>query len=159
MCYLIHLSTTSDRDLSLLNNRLIQFSPELPGFPEEKFLRFPVKWYLARDGCSCGFRHLGDLSDDLNFEEPVGWFREGRDAIEATKQVAEIIRGLLNEGAQVDCVDFWNDGASATPKLHREMAVNLSQVPNACFRFFENTRMEFTIESTPCGTDRAGISE
>lgn len=160
MCYITLLSTTSERDLSQFNNRLIQFSRGLPGIPEEKFLRFPVKWYLgSRNGCSCGFRHLCQGSEDLGFAEPVEWFPEEPEDIEATRLAAEIIRGLLNEGAQVDCVDGWSGEPSTTPKPMREMTVNLSEVSNSCFRFFENTHMEFTNEPTPHRKAQAGIPE
>ena len=46
----------------------------------------------SKSGCSCTFRHL--YSIELGFGEPVDWYPEEPDAIEATIQLASTIRRL-----------------------------------------------------------------
>ncbi|MFZ6730582.1 hypothetical protein ACO0LG_01485 [Undibacterium sp. Ji42W] len=141
------LSTNSDYDLSLANNELIQFVKKLPGIPEEKYLLFENKWFLASNaGCSCNFRHLSGGSIELRFGEPEAWFQEDDDTIEATRQIAASIRTLIQQGANVDCFDAWVHGQSDAISPITDIEVDLSEVSDTTFRFFEEYRFSFTIK-------------
>lgn len=148
MCYMTVISTTSDRDLSEFNSALMQYSRELPGIPEEKFLCYPNKWFLgSQHQCSCGFRHLDRQNKDLGFAEPVEWWPEEPEDIEATKQVVKSFHALLGEGAKLDCVDAWSSDEKADPQLAGEEIINFSVTPVSSFRFFEGHRFEFSSET------------
>ncbi|MFZ6681282.1 hypothetical protein [Undibacterium sp. Tian12W] len=141
------LSTSSDSDLSLASNELIQFAKKLPGIPEEKYLRFEHKWFLASNaGCSCNFRHLSDDSIELGFGEPEAWFEEDHDTIEATRQIAASIRTLIQQGAHVDCFDAWAHGQSDAAAPIGDIEVDLTEVSDAAFRFFGEYQFTFTIK-------------
>lgn len=148
MCYMTVLSTTSDRDLSEFNTPLLQFSRQLPHVPEESFLRYPNKWFLgSKDGCSCGFRHLDRGNQELGFLEPVDWWPEEKEDIDATLQVVGVLKDVLREGAKLDCVDAWAQDQKNDPKLSGELVVNLTSISEANFRFFEGCRFEFANET------------
>jgi hypothetical protein len=72
------LSTTSEDDLALNNNELVQFSRGLPGVPEAKYLGFANKWYIgSKSACSCEFRHLCVGSTELGLANPkTGFLKE-----------------------------------------------------------------------------------
>jgi len=145
MCYVTLLSTTSEDDLARNNSGLVTFSRVLPGVPEEKYLRYHSKWYIgSKAGCSCDFRHLVASSVPLGFGEPEGWFPEDRENIEATKQVISVIRKLVSAGAEVDCVDAWAHGKEEAEPLAGDLEVDLAEVSDARFRFFEAYRFTFT---------------
>ncbi|MFZ6870934.1 hypothetical protein ACO0LF_02585 [Undibacterium sp. Di27W] len=137
------LSTSSDDDLSLANSDLVQFIRN-PDIPEKKYLQFKNKWFLASDaGCSCHFRHLSGGSIELGFGEPEAWFHEENNAIEASRQIAARIRALIQQGASVDCVDAWAHGQGEAATLIDDIQVNLSEVSDTAFRFFEDYRFSF----------------
>lgn len=145
MCYMTLLSTTSTDDLSLANNDLVRFSQELPGIPEEKYLVFPRKWFVgSKSGCSCSFRHLYVSSVVLGFGEPEDWFPEEASDVEATRQVIAAVRALVEKGHSVDLVDIWTHGQDEAGPLDGEVDVNLREVADASFRFFENHRFTFS---------------
>ncbi|MBC3920081.1 hypothetical protein H8L32_21620 [Undibacterium sp. CY18W] len=140
------LSTTSDNDLSLANSELVQFVKNLPGIPEEKYLQFKNKWFLAsKAGCSCDFRHLLAESVELGFGEPEEWFHEEKDSIEATRQISAQIRSLLQQNGAVDCVDTWAHGQVDAAELVGDLKVNFAEIKDSAFRFFENHRFCFTL--------------
>lgn len=144
MCFTTVVSTTSDMDLSQFNTRLIQFSRQLPGIPEEAHLRYSTKWHLkSQYGCSCGFRHLGQGDDDLGFSEPLDWMPEDPEDVEATHQVVNIFRNLAREGARLDCIDAWTHNDEEEAVSIKELAVNLAAIPDSGFRFFSGFRFEF----------------
>ncbi|MDD5329720.1 MAG: hypothetical protein PHX38_06935 [Sulfuricella sp.] len=139
------LSTTSTDDLSAGNNDLVRFSTELPGIPEQKYLAFAHQWLVgSASGCSCGFRHLHTSSVELGFGEPQDWYPEEAQDVEATRQVIAAIRALVEKGDHVDCMDAWAHGQPDAPPLNGEVEVNLGEVGDASFRFFENHRFTFT---------------
>jgi len=148
MCYMTVVSTTSENDLSELNSELVQFSRKIPEGTGQSFLRFPNKWYLgSKDGCSCGFRHLdGANVGPLGFADPVEWWPEDPEDIAATIQVIRGFKSLLAQGAKLDCVDTWC-GNDPGAKLDGEMIVNLIEIPESSFRFFEGYR--FDLRSLP----------
>ncbi|MGZ8219794.1 hypothetical protein [Methylomagnum sp.] len=144
---MVLLSTDSPEDLSANNDRLIAFSRELPGLPEETFLTHPNKWFVSSaHGCSCGLRHLCIESVELGFNKPVDWYSEDAEAIEATLKFTAIVRLLVQQGAQVECIDAW---ASETEpaNLSGTIQVNLSEIADAEFRFFENHRFMFGLNA------------
>jgi hypothetical protein len=141
MCYALLLSTTSDEDLSLRNSELVHFARELPKIADAKNLKYPNKWYIgSKSGCSCTFRHL--YSVELGFGEPVDWYEEAPEEIEATLQLIEVLRSLLEAREGVDCIDAW-EHQSMHPIAVTELEVDLTQVSNAQFRFFENHHFVF----------------
>ena len=138
------LSTTTKEDLSIYNNECFQFTSDVAFIPEEKYLKFNNKWLVTAEfGCSCGFRHLGSESVELGFTEPEDWFPEDASSIEATRQVIEFIRTLVEKGERVDCVDSWCNNQEDAAPLEDELDINLETVSNLSFRFFENYRFNF----------------
>ena len=93
-------------------------------------------------GCSCSFRHL--YSIELGFSEPVDWYPEEEDEIKATLEVIKVIRGLLEGGAEVDCIDAW-EGDSPHPLT--ELEVDLGEISDEAFRFYENHHFIFLAPS------------
>lgn len=144
MCYMTVLSTSSRADLALHNNELVKFSRDLPGIPEEIYLRNENKWFIgSASGCSCDFRHLHVSSVELGFGLPEDWYAEEPSHIDATRQVAVTIRALVSQGEQVDCVDAWAHGQTAPDPLAGELEVDLAAITNEEFRFFEGYRFVF----------------
>jgi len=88
-------------------------------------------------------RHLCVSSVELGFGEPEEWLPEETSDIQATKQVAATIRALVTEGAMVDCVDAWAHGLKDAAPLGGDIEVNLSEVSDTFFRFFEMHRFSF----------------
>ena len=142
MCYFILLSTSSDEDLSQYNNELVRFEKNIPDIPEVKDLKYKNSWYLgSKSGCSCTFRHL--CSIELGFAPPEDWYPEEEEEIEATLQVARIIRRLVNQGELVDCLDIWEGNKDKNMPL-KAIEVNLADVPDEAFRFMENHLFTFS---------------
>ena len=138
------LSTTSSEDLAIGNNDLVRFSRVLPGLPEEKYLAFPYKWFIgSQAGCSCSFRHLYVTSIELGFGTPEDWYPEEANDITATHQAISLIRSLIEKGEKVDVIDAWADGKAEAVPLSGDIEVNLTEVDNESFRFFENHRFSF----------------
>jgi hypothetical protein len=144
MCYMTVLSTSCETDLTTNNNEFVKFSKSLPGVPEEKYLAHAFKWFIgSKSGCSCELRHLCVSSVELGFGEPEDWFPEEPSEIDATKQIAAIIRALVSSGAEVDCVDAWAHEQKEAAALAGNITVNLSEVSDTNFRFFELHRFNF----------------
>ena len=142
MCYVLYLSTDSPVNLTARNSGLVTFE-RLEGMPEDRVmdrLEFPHRWFVgsAGGGCSCGFRHL--CSTDLGFGEPVDWFPEEPDEIDATKELYGVICWLLESGHRVDLVDRWE---GVEPGDIHNLRVPLADVTAESFRLFENYRFTF----------------
>lgn len=136
------VSTDSRADLAVHNDDLVEFSPELPGLPEESLLEHPNRWFVgSRHGCSCGFRHL--YSVDLGFGEPVDWYSEEAEDVTATLRFVTIVRGLVEQGAHLDCIDAWDHREEERATLAGIVQVPLSSLGDRAFRFFENHRFVF----------------
>lgn len=145
MCYMTVISTTSKLDLSELNTSLVRFSKDMPNVQVESFLRFPHIWFLgSKDGCSCGFRHLDHGNEELGFSEPVDWWPEDAEDVEAMLQVVGIFKDILNKGERLDCIDAWAKDDEDEPRLAGDLVVNLGAIQESCFRFFEWHRFELT---------------
>ena len=142
MCYVLLLSTTSNEDLTVHNNELVRFSRDLPPTTDVVSLKYPRKWYIgSRSGCSCSFRHL--YSTELGFGEPVDWYEEQPEDVEATLQVIALIRQLVVGNELVDCIDVWEHQEMA-PRPTRGLDVVLRTLRDGEFRFFENYHFTFT---------------
>ncbi len=141
MCYVLLLSTTSEEELAARNSVLVRFTRDLPKVADTSKLRYPHHWYVQSHlGCSCGFRHL--YSIELGFGEPVDWYPEESEEIDATLQLVAIIRRLVERGERVDCVDQW-EHKNMHPAAEAVLIVNLSKVADQEFRFFENHHFIF----------------
>ena len=143
MCYLVMVSTTSEADLAALNTPLVLFSKDVSAIPEAAFLRYPNKWFLgSKDGCSCGFRHLDQNATDLGFSEPVDWWEEDQEDVDATLQVVEAFYKILHGGDKLDCIDAWANDSKEPKNLAGDLVVDLNEVGAKSFRFFEGYRFE-----------------
>lgn len=141
MCYTLLLSTTSVEDLSAQSNELVRFSREFPLIADATKLKHPNRWYVgSKSGCSCTFRHL--YSIELGFGEPVDWYPEEPEEIEATLQLICIIRRILESGESVDCIDVW-EHQNMHPGAETALEVDLCKVSDQEFRFFESYHFEF----------------
>ena len=141
MCYALLLSTTSNEDLSQFNREEIRFNQKVPEHLPVDRLLYPSKWYVgSRTGCSCSFRHL--YEPDLGFGVPEDWFPEEESDIQATQIFVRFVRSLLAKGEKVDCIDAW-EGNSEMP--FAQLTVNLSQIRDEEFRFFENHHFDFAL--------------
>jgi hypothetical protein len=142
MCYVLLLGTDAPDDLSRDNAGGVVFSRELPGLPVARELALPHRWFVRVGTCSCGFRHLYHDSVALGFAEPVDWFPEDADHLEATRHVIQTIRRLWRRGAAVECIDTW-EGSGGTERPLETLVVDLRGIRDAEFRFFEGYRFVF----------------
>lgn len=142
MCYLLYISTNSEHDFAVNNSKLVKFEKvtdkdeELPA----EILRCPNIWYVgSATGCSCSFRHL--MAPDLGFSEPVDWYKEEEEEIEATKQLYDILKNELDKGSAIEIVDKWTRTGL---KDIKEMNVSFSDVSRNQFRLIENYKYILT---------------
>jgi hypothetical protein len=92
-------------------------------------------------------RHLSHDSQDLGFSEPVDWWPEESEDIEATHQAIKLFKRLVISGAQVDCIDTWAQDEPKELGLLGDSVVNLAAVAELAFRFFDGHRFEFAYET------------
>ena len=141
MCYLIYISTDFKEDLSRYDSAFCSFAKDFTGADTEilDLLLYNYHWYVgSKAGCSCTFRHLSSI--ELGFGEPVYWYEESSDEIEATKIFYDEISSLISQGNKVDCIEIW---AGAKKDQIKRLEVDLSAVPRDAFRFFENHHFVF----------------
>jgi hypothetical protein len=141
MCYLIYISTDSSEDLSQHNSALIRFEKDFGDREPEvlDLLQYEYLWYVAsKAGCSCTFRHLSSI--ELGFSEPVYWYKESSDEIEATRIFYDIASSLILSGKNIDCIEIWT-GTRKDQIQH--LKVDLSSIRRDEFRFFENHHFVF----------------
>jgi hypothetical protein len=136
MCYEVYILTDSPEDLTTRNSELVHFGrvadPSID--PGIHLLDFPRYWYVgSKSECSCTFRHL--YSTGLGFGDPVEWYPEEQDEIEATRELYATLSSLLSSGYHIDLLDRW-DGAQPTDIT--TLDVSLNDVPATAFRLFEN---------------------
>jgi hypothetical protein len=142
MCYALILSTTSAVDLSRFNSESVRFDKNTPDRLPFHHLLYANQWYVgSRTGCSCSFRHL--YGPEFSFSVPEDWFPEEQSDIEATLTFIGLIRSLVIKGEHVDCIDAWEGDHAEIPTL---LPVNLNQVRDEEFRFFENHHFDFVLE-------------
>ena len=141
MCYLVYISTDFEGDLSQHNSALISFEKDFTNADTEiiDLLLYKYHWYVgSKAGCSCTFRHLSSI--ELGFSEPVYWYEESSDEIEATKIFYDEISSLISQGNKIDCIEIW---AGTKRDQIKRLEVDLSAVPRDAFRFFENPHFVF----------------
>jgi hypothetical protein len=142
MCYAVYISTDFEGDLSQHNSELIHFAKDFSNFDPQvlDLLQYQNPWYVgSRAGCSCTFRHLHSI--ELGFGEPVDWYAEEPDEIEATKMFYDVVAGLICTGSQVDCIEIWT---GAKRDQIKRLAVDVSSISREAFRFFENHHFDFS---------------
>jgi hypothetical protein len=145
MCYSVYISTDSSEDLTKRNSELIRFEKitETNDDPCSRLLDFPNRWYIgSKSGCSCTFRHL--LSIELGFSEPVDWYKEEEDEINATRELYSTLDVLLSSGQQVDILDRWQ---GIRPEKIVVLDVSLDVVGEKTFRLFENHKFRLKKEN------------
>lgn len=144
MCYQVFISTNCADDLGNKNSKLVKFTKELPFDIEAGLLCHQNVWYVDSEagGCSCSFRHAND--PQLGFGVPEDWYLEDEADIKATIGFIKVIRSILKAGFNVDCIDMWNDNSSVD-NPPQKILINLSDIKNEEFRFFENRIFEFTL--------------
>jgi hypothetical protein len=141
MCYLVYISTDFEGDLSQHNSALISFEKDFANCEPEliDLLLYKYHWYVgSKTGCSCTFRHLSSI--ELGFAEPVYWYEEPSDEIEATIIFYDEVSSLISQGNKLDCIEIWA-GTKWDQVNHLE--VDLSSVSRNAFRFFENHHFVF----------------
>lgn len=107
--------------------------------PLTAMLKNPNKWYVgSKSGCSCTFRHL--TSTELGFGEPVDWYPEEQENIDATKELFRLIRILFVGGDCADIISIWE---GCNPADITEMNIDLSPLNEFTFRLFENHHFVF----------------
>ena len=142
MCYLIYISTESSEDLSQHNSALIRFEKDFGYCAPEvvDLLQYEYPWYVAsKAGCSCNFRHLSSI--ELGFVEPVEWYEESSDEIEATRIFYDIASSLILSGKKIDCIDIWTE---TRKDQIQHLKVVLTSIRRDAFRFFENYHFVFS---------------
>ncbi|MCU7873669.1 MAG: hypothetical protein KZQ91_13090 [Candidatus Thiodiazotropha sp. (ex Lucinoma borealis)] len=149
MCYMIIISTNSDMDLGKYNSDSVIFNREMPGLPEEIFLKYPNQWYVeSAHGCSCGFRHLMACNfPDLGFAKPESWFEEEQEDIDATLKLVKVFKELVSKGSKLDCVDAWSGDEKKSHELSGEVVVNFSEISETEFRLIEDFQHDFIYET------------
>ncbi|MBI5583345.1 MAG: hypothetical protein HY892_05950 [Deltaproteobacteria bacterium] len=138
MCYLVYLSTDSPKDLTERNSDLVRFEKVTEGHfdPGLALLAFPNQWYVgSKSGCSCTFRHLHPSSIALGFSEPEDWYPEGRDELDATRELYAALSEILSSGARLDLLDRWE---GSQPEDITTLVVSFDQVSPGAFRLFES---------------------
>ncbi len=142
MCYLVYISTDFDGDLAQHNSGLINFEKDISeGDPDIiDLLLHKNPWYVgSKAGCSCTFRHLHSI--ELGFGEPVEWYAEDPDEIDATRLFYDLVIDLISSSNQVDCIQIW----TGTKKDQiKRLEVNLASISRKAFRFFENHHFVFS---------------
>ncbi|MCH8979498.1 MAG: hypothetical protein IH945_09705 [Armatimonadetes bacterium] len=143
MCFSIYLSTTSDEDLSKLNDGPFFFLR--PGENDDvqflALLEHANQWFLSCQygGCSCHFRHREGV-EPLGFGLTLDWFPEDDDDLESTKAVYDVLSRLVSEGHKLDLLDVWE---GYLPSEIKARTVSLHEVSRDEFAFFEQCRFIF----------------
>lgn len=141
MCYVVHLSTTSDADLSQFDDEelALRFEavPHGQNFEGSASCSYPHRWFLTRfGGCSCHFcfAYLNAESPEEFFAPHEDWMpQDDPDDILGMFAVYDVIEGLLLGGHAVDCVQIWE--SCETPDTPRPFEIRLQDVPRERFRF------------------------
>jgi hypothetical protein len=106
-------------------------------------LLYKYNWYVAsKAGCSCTFRHLSSL--ELGFGEPVDWYEENSEEIEATRNFYDVASSLIFSGNKLDCIEIWT-GVRKDQIKH--LTIDISSIGRDEFRFFENHHFVFQMLS------------
>lgn len=142
------MSTDSPMDLAERNSDLVRFEKvtDPDSDPCISLLEFPNKWYVgSKSGCSCTFRHLHSSSVGLGFSEPVDWYEEQQDDLDATCELYGTLNEFLSSGYHLDLVDRWEGSG---PEDITVLDVSLDHVPATAFRMFEDHKFRLTKSAT-----------
>ena len=142
MCYGIYISTDTSERLDKFNSKSVKFEnlTASNGDPCTVLLDFPNKRYIgSRTGCSCSFRHLSSI--ELGFSDPVDWYEEDKEDIDATIELYSTLNNLLSARYHVDLIDPWN---GARPEDIITITVSFDDVSSTAFRLFENHKFKLT---------------
>jgi hypothetical protein len=137
MCYMVYMSTDCADDLSRQSSDLVRFGrPSVETYsPCPRILKHEHRWFIgSKSGCSCTFRHLCRESVDLGFGAAEDWLPEEHDEIDATHQLYEILKDIVQRGHQVEVLDCWSGDED---KDAVAVDVSLTEVPVDHFRLFE----------------------
>ena len=140
MCYSVYISTNSKSDLSQRNSELVRFErlTASNGDPCTVLLEYAERWYIgSRSECSCSFRHLSSI--ELGFSDPVYWYDEDKDDIEATNELYSTLSDLNSSGHQLDLIDVWH--GTETNEIVT-ITVSLNKITGSSFRLFENHKFK-----------------
>ena len=144
MCYSVYISTDSLEDLSRRNSTLVRFErvADATTAPCVTLLDFAHRWHVgSKAGCSCTFRHA--TSVDLGFSDPVNWYPEEQDALDATQELYAVLMDLLASGYRVDLIDVW---AGTQPRDITVLEVSLKETSSTAFRMFEDYKFKLQME-------------
>ncbi len=136
MCYSVYLSTDAPEDLSFHNSELVRFKrlSDSNNDPTTVLLDYSQRWYIgSKSGCSCAFRHL--MSIELGFSDPVDWYKEEQDDIDATQELYSIFIKILSSGYRIDLIDSWQ---GTQPGDIKTLDVSFTDISINAFRLFEN---------------------
>ena len=142
MCYVVYISTDSPEDLEKRSTELVRFEKLSDPItdPCTALLEFGNRWFVgSKSQCSCTFRHSSSF--DLGFSEPVDWYPEEQDQIDATRELYSTLDDLLSSGYRVDLIDLWN---GTQPQDIASSEVSCDVVSSTQFRMFENHRFRLT---------------
>jgi len=102
-------------------------------------LRHEHQWFVgSKSECSCTFRHF--VTTESGFGEPQDWCPEDEDNVRATAELYRVIRCLISEGQQVDCLDAWH---GAKRDEIKDMVATIRTVSEKEFLLFENHHLVF----------------
>jgi hypothetical protein len=144
MCYGVYISTDGSEELSRCNSELVQFEKVTDSNTDPciDLLNYQNKWYIgSKSGCSCTFRHL--MSIELGFSDPVDWYKEEQDEVDATLELYSTLTNLLSSGCHVDLIDRWE---STPAEKIGTLDVSLDKITNTAFRMFENYKFKLKKE-------------
>lgn len=154
MCYVVYISTDSPEDLQKRSTDLVRLQKVTDPItdPCTTLLEYANRWFVgSKSQCSCTFRHSSSL--DLGFSDPVDWYPEEQDHIDATGELYLTLNDLLSSGYHVDLIDLWN---GAQPGDIASSEVSFDVVSSTQFRMFENHRFRLTKGPSPPITGRPG---
>ncbi len=84
---------------------------------------------------------------DLGFADPVDWFEEEQEDIDATIRLVTVFKELVSNGSNLDCVDTWAGAENNSHQLLGEVVVDFSKISATAFRLIEDFRHEFICEA------------
>jgi hypothetical protein len=137
MCYMVYMATDCADDLSCESSDFVRFGkPSVETHsPCPLILKYAHKWFIgSKSECSCTFRHLSRDSVGIGFGVPEDWFPEEQDEIDATRQLYDILKVIVQRGHQVELLDCWSGEEQEDAVT---IDVSLKKVPVQYFRLFE----------------------
>jgi hypothetical protein len=94
------------------------------------------------------------MSVELGFSDPVDWYKEEQEELDATRELYSTLINLLSSGYQVDLIDVWYI-AQLNDIITLDVSVDI--VSKTAFRMFENHK--FKLKMTQQSTLPGDIAE